>query len=132
MTQTAQERELKANEDRRTARREDAKRVEADLQKQRDDMIKMNLEKMQREAEYRPTPTPDEIREAMAGKNKDYKEPDGSPEQNPAHPVANAAQQIEVGREIPPAQSAAIEENSKAKTADKPATTDTAKSSAKK
>lgn len=104
---TTQTQDLAAeNKARRDAKQEDQKRVADQLTKDREAQVKMNMEKMEADSKLRPTPTIEEVQLAMAGKNKDVKEPDGSPEQNPHHHIANAAQQIEVGREIPKAQSA--------------------------
>lgn len=92
------------NQARREAREKDLKATNDQIAKDREAMIKSNLEKMQRDSELRPTPTIEEVQQALAGHNKDVKEPDGAPLQNERHPTANAAQQIEVGREIPTAQ----------------------------
>lgn len=89
---------------RREARDKDRKANEELFAKERAEMIKRNEEQMQAESKYRPTPTVEEVQSALAGHNKDNKEPDGSPLQNPQHPVVGAAQQIEVGREMPSAQ----------------------------
>jgi hypothetical protein len=82
------------------------KQVADDMKKAREDQIKANNEKMAADAKLRPTPTPEEIMMAMSGHNADQKEPSGAPEQNPNHPIMNAAQQIEVGRKVEPAVSA--------------------------
>jgi len=92
------------NQARRESREKDRKASDDQITKDREAMIKSNLEKMQRDSELRPTPTIEEVQSALAGHNKDIKEPDGAPLQNERHRVANAAQQIEVGREIPTAQ----------------------------
>lgn len=94
------------NKARREAREADQKRVEGDITKAREEQIKRNMDKMQADSKLRPTPTIEEVQLAMAGKNPDIKEPDGSPEQNPHHHVAGPAAQIEVGRELPKAESA--------------------------
>ena len=92
------------NQARREAREKDRKASEDQFAKDRADMEKRNLEKMQADSKLKPTPTIEEVQAAIAGHSKDVKEPDGAPLQNERHPVANAAQQIEVGREIPTAQ----------------------------
>jgi hypothetical protein len=92
------------NQARREAREKDRKASEDQISKDREAMVKSNLDKMQRDSELKPTPTIEEVQQAMVGHNKDIKDSDGAPLQNPNHPVANAAQQIEVGREIPTAQ----------------------------
>ena len=92
------------NQARREAREKDRKASEDQFAKDRADMEKRNLEKMQADSKLKPTPTIEEVQAAIAGHSKDFKEPDGAPLQNERHPVANAAQQIEVGREIPTAQ----------------------------
>ncbi len=88
----------------REAREQSRKDAEEQFKKDRADMEKRNLAKMEADAKLRPTPTPEEIHQALAGHNVAVKEPDGSPLQNERHHTANVAQQIEVGREIPPAQ----------------------------
>lgn len=105
-TNTA-EQDMKA---RREAREAEQKQVEENLKADREEMIQNNLKKMEQEAKYRPTPTIEEVQLAMAGQNKDIKDPDGSPEVNPNHKIVNPAQQIEVGREMPPAKSFADDE----------------------
>lgn len=92
------------NKARREAREEQRKTSDEQIAKDRAEMEKRNLEKMQADSKLKPTPTIEEVQQAMAGHSKAIKEPDGSPLQNERHPVANAAQQIEVGREIPTAQ----------------------------
>jgi hypothetical protein len=88
----------------REARQASRDAAEKDFKDQREAMIKMNTEKMEADAKLRPTPTPEEIASARAGNNVDVKESDGAPLQNERHHIANAAQQIEVGRQLPPAQ----------------------------
>lgn len=97
-----------ANEQRRQARENDRKQNEQDIKKSRDEQAKMNLEKMERDAKLRPTPTIEELQQAMAGHNIDKKAPDGSPEQNIHHPVAGPAAQLEVGRRLPETKSESV------------------------
>lgn len=84
----------------KAAAAESRKRAEEDAKKVREEQLEFNNKKMAAESKYRPTPTPDEIARAASGGNVDEKEPDGSPEQNPLHPLVNAAQQIEVGNKM--------------------------------
>jgi hypothetical protein len=95
---------LADNQAQREARERDRKTLSDQLAKDREDMIKRNHEKMERDQNLKPTPTIEEIQMAMAGQNKDIKDPDGSPEVNERHPVTSAAHQIEVGRETSTAQ----------------------------
>jgi hypothetical protein len=106
MTTTTQDPSIANNKARREEKKADQKAAADRIANDRDLMIKSNIDKMAADAKLRPTPTVEEVQMAMAGYNKDVKEPDGSPEQNPHHHVVNAAQQIEVDREIPKAQSA--------------------------
>src|SRR4051812_38698938 len=94
-----------ANEQRRQARENDRKQNEQDIKKARDQQAKLNNEKMERDAKLRPTPTVEEVQQAMAGHHIDNKAPDGSPEQNVHHHVAGPAAQIEVGRKLPETKS---------------------------
>lgn len=92
------------NQARREAREKDRKAAEEQVRKDAEERNKLNLAKMEADAKLRPTPTPEEIQMAVAGHVVDQKEPDGAPLQNERHPITNAAQQIEVGRETPTAQ----------------------------
>lgn len=92
------------NQANREAREKARQASEEQFAKDRAEMEKRNLEKMEADAKLRPTPTPEEIHMAMAGHNKAIKEPDGAPLQNERHPIASPARQIEVGRETPTAQ----------------------------
>lgn len=94
------------NERRRRDREELTKRENEDIVRTREEQQKFNVEKMERDAKLRPTPTVEEVQRAMRGHSVDNKEPDGSPEQNPHHPVAPAAAQIEVGRKVSEARPA--------------------------
>jgi hypothetical protein len=68
--------------DTRAAREEARTKHKEELDKGRKTMVEDNLKKMAEDVKCKPTPTPDEILAAMAGKNPDIKEPDGSPEQD--------------------------------------------------
>lgn len=92
------------NKARREQREAAQKQAADEFHQAREAQAKLNAEKMEAEAKLKPTPTPEEIAMAMAGHNKDIKEPSGAPLQNPNHPVLNAAQQIEVGRKMESAQ----------------------------
>jgi hypothetical protein len=101
--QTMSEQASADNKARREQRTKDAEAQTKQIEADRAQQEKMNLAKMEADAKLRPTPTPEEVAKARAGHNVDVKEPDGAPLQNERHPIANAAQQIEVGREIPTA-----------------------------
>lgn len=60
-----------------------------ELKKARADQIKNNEEKMAFDARQRPTPTPDEMVAAYAGKNADEKEPSGAVPQNMNDPLGH-------------------------------------------
>lgn len=92
------------NKARREARENDRKAQEEQIKKDAEERNKMNMAVMEREAKYRPTPTPEEISLATAGHIVDHKENDGAPLQNERHAISNPAQQIEVGRETPTAK----------------------------
>lgn len=57
-----------------------------ELKKVRADTVKNNEEKIAFDAKQRPTPTPDELLAAAAGRNADEKEPSGAIPQDPNDP----------------------------------------------
>lgn len=103
-TQTAEQQAAAQNQERRDQRDKALKEQTDQMAKDRADMEKRNLEKMEADAKLRPTPTPEEIQQAVAGHIVDHKESDGAPLQNERHHTLNPAQQIEVGREVKSAE----------------------------
>lgn len=69
----------------------------AEDRKAREDQAKANEEVMAKQANYRPTPSVEEVQRALRGEGVDDKEPDGSPEQNVHHHTTPVSKQIEVG-----------------------------------
>ena len=92
------------NKARRESREQNRKAAEDSIAKQRQEQIDMNMAKMQAEAKFRPTPTPEEVAHARAGYVDLEKESDGAPLQNERHHILNPAQQIEVGRQMKSAE----------------------------
>jgi hypothetical protein len=97
---TDQENAARDNAARKEARKNEINERVEETKKARDEQTRFNLEKMEKDAKLRPTPTPEEINLAKSGVLVDPKEPDGSPEQNPFHQLASPSAQIEVGRKI--------------------------------
>lgn len=102
--QTAEQQAASQNQARREEKEKSRQEMTDQLAKDRADMEKRNLEKMEADTKLRPTPTVDEIQQAIAGHSVDNKESDGSPLQNERHHTLNPAQQIEVGREMKSAE----------------------------
>lgn len=87
----------KAHEDaerRRQEREDEHKKRKENLDQERKAQVKVAEERNAQLSKLRPTPTPDELNAARAGKNPDFKEPDGSPLQDTDLPAHQAAKGI--------------------------------------
>lgn len=90
---TTTENNAAANKAAAAARKETQDKAHERIRNERADMLKNNEQKMVADAKLKPTPTPDEIAAALAGKSVDEKEPDGSPPQDSrVHPRAASAE----------------------------------------